>query len=122
MDKTALRAATLGTKKDFRKSIVPINGVDFEVRQLSVKGRRDLLEKAYNSETSKLDTQEYLVWSVIKTTFVPGTDELVYSDADYESLVAEPTGSFVDKLGEASSKLLNVEEGKDTPASSETSS
>lgn len=113
MDKSTLRSITLGAAKKFRTSVVSIDGNDFEVRQLSVKGRRDLLEKAYNSETGKLDTQEYLVWSVIKSTFVPGTDELVYSDADYESLVAMPTGGFVDKLGEAASKLLNVDEGKD---------
>lgn len=102
-----LRSKTVGAAKNFRKQIETVDGEDFEVRQLSVRDRMDVYNKA--TKNSVLDPLQFQIWAVISTVFVPGTDERVFEDTDYESLVKQPTGSFVDKLSEVAVSMLGSE-------------
>jgi len=105
--KNDLRSLTVGGKKNFRKKVVEIDEAKFEVRQLSVGDRQKIYDKS--SKGDKISSSDFLVWSVIYCTFVPGTEEKVFDDADYESLMAQPSDSFVDKLGQAAGELLDTE-------------
>jgi hypothetical protein len=113
----ALRAKTVGSAKQFRSEIVTVGGEEIEVRQLSVRDRLDV----YNRSTKNgvLDPLQFQIWAVISTAFVPGTNERLFEDGDYDSLVDQPTGNFIDKLSEAAINMLNVE-GKPTNGSAET--
>jgi hypothetical protein len=113
----ALRAATVGAKKQFRTKIEVINGEEFEVRQLSVKDRMDVYNKA--TKNGVLDPLQFQIWAVISTVYVPGTNEKLYDETDYEGLVTQPTGGFLDQLSEAAVAMLNPEE-KPTKDSVET--
>ena len=71
-----------------------------------------------NCERSALQSQvtvfhliclSFLVWSVIHNTYVPNTDELVFDELDYDSLVDNPTGGFVDEFSEVAARLVNVD-------------
>jgi starvation-inducible outer membrane lipoprotein len=113
----ALRSKTVGAPKNFRSKVVTVDGDDFEVRQLSVRGRLDV----YNRSTKNgiLDPLQFQIWAVIATCYVPGTAEKVFDDTDYDLLVDQPTGSFVDKLSEAAIEMLGTE-AKPTNDSAET--
>jgi hypothetical protein len=102
-----LRAKSVGAAKRFRKEVVTVDGDDFEVRQLSVRDRMDVYNRA--TKNGVLDPLQFQIWAVISTVYVPGTDERVFEDTDYESLVKQPTGSFVDKLSEAAVNMLGAE-------------
>ena len=109
-----LRALTVGAKKNFRTEKVDIEGAEFEVRQPSVKARDALMEKCTDKE-GKLKMSEFLSWGIILNTYKPGTDEKVFSDADYKSIIEQPAGGWVDKLGNTAARLLNVQEDEDSP-------
>jgi hypothetical protein len=42
-------------------------------------------------------------------TFVPGTNELVFCDEDYDALVSMPAGSVIDELSQTAAEFCNVE-------------
>ena len=111
INRDTLRQATLGAKKHFRKEIVEFNGQEFEIRQPTIKSRSELRAKCttVTKDGVSFDTFEFLVWSVIQNTYVPNTDERVFDDTDYNVLVENPTGGFMDKFSEIASKLLNVD-------------
>lgn len=104
-----LRKATLGAKTSFRKEIVEFNGNKFEIRQPSIKSRAELNERCnIGSNADSPDIFNFLVWAVIKNTYVPDTDINVFDEADYDALVENPTGGFMDTFGEIASNLMNV--------------
>ena len=105
----AIRKATLGTTAKFKSEKVKFNGVEVEIRQPSVKGRKELFHRCMD-EAGRVDTMEFLTWGVIYNTYVPGTDELVFEDSDYDALVSRPSGGFLDKFGEVAARLMNEEE------------
>lgn len=102
-----LRSKTVGGAKKFRSKIVTVDGEDIEVRQLSVRDRLDV----YNRSTKNgvLDPLQFQIWSIIATCYVPDTREKLFDDADYDSLMEQPTGGFVDQLSEAAIDMLNAE-------------
>lgn len=110
-NRDTLRQATLGAKKTFRSEIVEFEGSSFEIRQPTIKARAELRAKCTSTKNEGVafDMFEFLVWAVIHNTFVPGTDERVFDDTDYDSLVKSPTGGFVDEFSEVAAKLINVE-------------
>lgn len=102
-----LRSKTVGKAKNFRSKIETIDGDEYEVRQLSVKDRMTVYNKA--TKNGVLDPLQFQIWAVISTCFVPGTNEKLFDDTDYESLINQPTGGFLDQLSEAAVLMLNPE-------------
>jgi hypothetical protein len=102
-----IRSKTVGAPKHFKKNVVKVEDVEVEVRQMSVKDRLDIFNKASNGEGG-VDPLKFQLWSVIYSCYVPGTNERIYEEYDYDSLVSVPTGSFVDILASEATKLMNV--------------
>lgn len=106
------KAATSGKHRQFKKKIVKFNGEEFEVRQPSNAIRSQILAKSKiisRDQTEEIDIGAMQVWGVIQLTYVPGTDERVFEEADYETLANEPTGGIVDTLSPVITEFLNVE-------------
>lgn len=108
--KTKLRKLTLGATQKFKTTTVIVEGSPFEVRQPSLKQRSALRKKCTVVTDGGIEFNlfEFLIWAVIFHTYVPGTEELVFSEEDYEALVSMPAGGWFDELSEAASKLFNV--------------
>ena len=114
-----IRAATVGANKVFTKKIVEYNGVKIEIRQPSIGGRADIMRKCKTTfkdregnEKETFDMWEFLTMAVIYCSYVPGTEERVFDDHDYESILASPTGSFIDEFSTELIAILNVDEDK----------
>lgn len=109
-----IRSATLGKKDQFRTETVEVNGVQVALKQPSV-GEREEIFAAIRDEQGNLDHVKLLTWGVVKLAYVPGENQRVFDDMDYDELVKHPTNSWVDKLGESVLNVLNVEadEGND---------
>ena len=118
----ALRNSTLGERNVFKSKLIKYNGSEFELRQPSIKARNTLQRDCTTFSKGEADFNpfEYLVWAVIRNTYIPGTDELVFEEADYDTLVAKPPGGFMDLFGEEISLLMNVDVGAKKKSSSET--
>lgn len=106
--KDMIRAKTLGAKVTFRSTVFEYEGVEVEFRQPSLKGRKILLDRAKNA-SGEMDMTDFIVWAVICNTYVPGTNELVFEDSDYDMMVNTPAGSFVEQFGQEIANLMNVE-------------
>ena len=106
-----LRAATIGKKPEFFSRKVQHDGHTFEIRQPSIRARKELRTRctSIDEEGVKFDMFEFLVWAVIKNTYVPGTNELVFEDADYDTMLENPTGGFMDSFSEVAAEIVNVE-------------
>ncbi len=111
--KNKLRNATIGKPPKFRSEIITIEGEEFEIRQPSMETKAELMRKSkLRFGTSEQDQMERIdilalqVWSVIYCTYVPDTDEKVFSAADFDALKAMPTGSFVDKISGLTTQLM----------------
>jgi len=113
-DRDSLRQAIFSGAPQFRSERVEIKGVTVEVRQPSIRMRRELFNQCMDGN-GNLDANEFLILSVLKSTFVPGTnDEHMFDEADYETIMNQPTGSWVDDLVEAMGRLTSPEsQGKD---------
>lgn len=115
-----IRSATLGQKKSFQSKTVESNGVKAEVRQPTVKRRKEILN-AVTDESGNVDGGDLVVWAAIHCTFEPDSDEKVFSEEDFDAFMEQPTGSFVDDFGQAALELMNVSgEGKNFENSDET--
>lgn len=128
MSKAKLRALTLGTKREFKKEIVEIDNVKFELRQPTIKQRGEIQNKSMklnlsaDSEESKatFDMFTFLLCAVIELTYVPGTDEQVFSEEDIPTMQDMPAGSWFDTLSQTASTLCNVKENDVKKLSEET--
>jgi hypothetical protein len=107
-----LRALTVGAPKQFKTKLVQVGDAQFEVRQPSIKSRSDIFKaaKAWGGDKDKLDVAVLQVEAVIRCTFEPGSTTLVFEEADRQSLLEQPSGSFVDELSAAALAMLNVDE------------
>lgn len=97
----ALRAATVGQRVEYRTKKVEVNGSTFELRELSEKKRRNVINRAKakasqsvddGSVSVTMDVAELRVWLVIEMCYVPDTNTSVFSVADYDTLMSQPTG------------------------------
>ena len=122
MNKEKLRAFTLGARKNFKKVQVElkIDGATefFELRQPTIGQRGEIRSKSMKFNTSeeeevKFDMFGFLICAVVELTYVPGTDERVFSDEDYEALKGMPAGGWFDKLTKEASALCNVQENSE---------
>lgn len=124
-NRSQLRSAIF-TAKPFRSKIVTdeATGTQYEVRQPSIRDRAAIRSQAFSTrdgETS-FDPFEFILRAAIHCTYVPGTDEKVFDDADYDDIVAMPAGGIIDELSSAASALCNVESGDTKKPSNPTAS
>lgn len=105
-----LRAKTVGAKKQFRTETVTIGGEAFEVRQPSVAERARILKQAkvQTGDADRMDMAELQIWAAILLTYVPGTEDHVFEDADYAALAAQPANGFVDEISRVAMRLMNA--------------
>lgn len=104
-----LRSKILGKAPVFKSEIVEYDGCKYEVRQPSVRSRKNLFEKCMDEE-GRVKTGDFLTYGVIYNTYVPGTNDLVFEETDYDVLMNQPSGGILDKLGAVASTLLNTED------------
>lgn len=102
-----IRTATVGAKKRYSSEIVDFNEVQIEVRQLSISDRKDYMSKAIDTKTQVADILKLQVHSVIASSYVPGTDEKVFEDTDYDVISDCISGGYADVLWEAIQRLSN---------------
>lgn len=124
MSRDKLRSATVGGKKTLKKEIVTVNGEKFEVRQITVGDRKKLVERATSivDGNPRINFVEWNLWQVILATFVPGTEERVFEDADYDELISHPAGGFIDELSTALDRLNSVNQEEVAKNSAQTQS
>ena len=106
-----IRAATLGKSKKLESRTITIDGQQVELRQPTVKIRNQLLRYAATPECD-VDFNDFLLRAVIQCAYVPGTNERVYEDEDYDVLAERPTNDFVDEFSETIMGLMNVTPGE----------
>lgn len=105
--KDQIRSATLGAKNSFRNIIVDFNGIKIEVRQLSLFARRNYMQQAMDSENKNVDLLKLQVYAIIASCYVPGENEKVFEDTDYDAISDSVTGGYADKIWEAVQELSN---------------
>lgn len=105
MSRDTIRAAALGESKQ-RSEIVRWRDVEIEVRQPTV-GQRSAILKAGGDRESP-DMGRMLAVATVRCSFVPGSGERVFDDADVDALLDQPCGGSADELGSAVLRLLNV--------------
>ena len=113
--KDKIRAATVGKPKTFKSEIVSFEGVNIEVRQLSLAARRDYmtasLDKVTDSkgkETQQANLLKLQVNAVIASSYVPGEDTLIFDETDFNSIKDSVTGGYADAIWEAVQRLSNI--------------
>lgn len=113
---SALRSATVGAPANLLRKSVEVLGQSFEVRQPTVTERTDIMRRADairmgpdGKPEMGRDFGMLLIHATIACTFIPGTDEKVFSIHDLDVMKNAPTGSYVDILGKAALELINVE-------------
>lgn len=104
----SLRDAVLGKAATFKTKEVEVDGNTFVMKQLSVKGRKEVLSKATKNDS--LDPYEFFIWATIYCTH-DTEGKRVFEPSDYEALIEFPSGGLIDTLGAAASSLLNGDEG-----------
>lgn len=105
-----LRAATVGKAKDRLTTKIVIDGYELEVRQPTVRKRSAIVNSGQSE--GRTDMGQILASAIIECVYDPVSGEPVYDEADRESLLEQPTGSFVDTLGNEVLRLMNVEAPK----------
>lgn len=113
--KTKLRSLTIGSERKVKTETYEYAGQKFEVRQPNLRERSDIRRKATQMEGEQIEFNlfEFMIWAVIKQTYVPESEERVFEDEDYKDLCDIPAGGWFDELAEIASGLCNVEtEGK----------
>lgn len=82
-----------------------------EVRRPSVSGRGSIMKaaKAASGDRDKLELAELQIEAVLRCSYEPGTDVLVFDEPDRKDLRVRPVGGWVDDLAEAALELLNID-------------
>ncbi len=107
--RSKLRSLTVAAKKNFKNEIVDWEGEKFEIRQPSVGTRGEIMQRARESEESvSFNVGAMQIWMVIYCTYIPGTNELVFTEEDYANLNEHPTGTFLDKFVGVATRLVNM--------------
>lgn len=90
-----------------KAKIVTYNGVEIEVRQPSLKSV---------IEGNDGDNKQATVRMLIENCFVPGTEEKIFEDTDYDSLLAMPFSSEWVAMSEAITELTGLKKEVDKQA------
>ena len=91
-----LRSLTVGSPKKFKSELVSFGGEDFEVRQPSISTLRTIAEKA--EREGSVGMIDLGLWGMILCTYVPGTNNLVFDEIDYDEIISHPKSKFIELL------------------------
>lgn len=91
-----LRAKFLADK--VKKVTVTIDGMDIEVRQMSVGQMLDTI--------SEDDRKKQMARYIVDCCFVPGTDEKIFEEEDLEVLMGMPAGGYYSQIMEQINKQM----------------
>ena len=103
-----IRAKTVGAAKIFKSKIVYYEGIEVEVKEPSVDGWGEILQHAHKD--GEISIKEFLIWSVICCSYVPGTDERVFEVEDYDSLNGHPKSGFIGEFSDIANEMMAVDE------------
>lgn len=107
-----IRSLTVGSKKHFKRksfTLVTSEGdIEVEFREPSRKERATITNKSKDKK-GEIDNEVYIINFVIALTFVPGTNERVFEDADLESFLESPVSGFVEQFGEQIIDLIRTD-------------
>lgn len=105
----SIRDLTLGAKSKFRTKEIEYEGTKVQFRQLSLRERKELLERSKGTD-GEIDNTKLQVNAVIAMTVDPVTDKKVFTKADFDTMMDAPTGGYVDTFVEAAMSLWGAEE------------
>lgn len=108
--KDDIRKITVGSKIEYKTKEFDYNGHKVVFKQPTQKTRRDIIEKSTN-DNGNIDSVSLQVWSVIYLTYDEEGNK-VFSDADFDVFMQQPSGSFVDKFAEEAMDLLGNQENQ----------
>jgi len=101
--KDDIRKLTVGSKTEYKTTEITFEGQKVMFKQPSLRQRKDLIEKSVVNK--EIDGVAMQVWAVIFLTH-DSEGNRVFDEADYDSLMNKPAGSFVDTFSEHALKLL----------------
>ncbi|HOR28362.1 MAG TPA: hypothetical protein PLG73_10110 [Candidatus Sumerlaeota bacterium] len=101
-----IRSATVGASKVFPSEQATACGQNIEIRQPTLAGRDQIYEKAKDAKGT-FQGARLAAAALIGMCYVPRTDERVFDDADFDTLVAMPAGGWADDLGNRCIRLMN---------------
>ena len=107
-----LRDKVLAADPSYRKAHFKFDGVEYEVREMSLSQTRDLDTRAKDKK-GRVDPYRAMVLATITSVFVPGTDEHAFEPGDESALMRLPSNSgFFAAFGKALEQLkpASVEE------------
>ena len=102
-----IRARTVGAKNQFKSELVDYFDVQIEVRQVDISSRSEYINSAIDKNRNA-NTLKLQINAVIASCFVPGTDEKVFEDTDYDVISESISGGYCDKLYETVQNLSNL--------------
>lgn len=98
-----LRKITVGSKNEYKTLEMDYEGEKVVFKQPSLRQRKDLIERSViNKEVDGVALQ---AWSVIYLTYDTEGNR-VFDDADFDTFMNKPSGSFVDVFAEKAMSLL----------------
>ncbi|MFW5903055.1 MAG: hypothetical protein ACOCTT_04155 [archaeon] len=117
--KNKLREITVGKSPEFKSEIVEIDGQEFEMREPSVGTRGKIISGSgisfsQDGVDNDMNISQMQILVVVYCTYVPDTDEQVFSEKDIPMLLEQPAGSFVDKLAQVGMRLMNQQDEGDS--------
>ena len=90
-----LRELTIGRKRTPTRKILRFKAQEYEIRSPTV-GERNKIQQKATSEDGRFNEQKFIVAAIIELTYVPKTEEKVFSDADWDVMMNCDVGSYVD--------------------------
>jgi hypothetical protein len=110
-----IRAKTVGAKKHFKEIEFDFDGEKVFFRQPTRGQFRDIQKLSVREDG--FDFTAYQVWSVIRLTY-DTKGERVFSDADFDGFMDEPTGGWLDEFSEkAMAAIAGNKDPKSQPES-----
>src|SRR5690242_12353519 len=102
------RAKLLGKERGVTREPITFEGDSYDIVQLTVGKRREMIDSVRNPETGEPEALALQVMIVIWCTFVPGTSERIFDNADLATLNEQPCGGFVDQFSEVAMRINNI--------------
>jgi hypothetical protein len=125
----AIRSAVLSSPRSFRKKTLTVFGEQIEVREPTVGSRAEITKRAIHIErvvdngdadlSTTIDQLKWNLYAIIFCCYVPGTDEHVFEDTDFDALSGRPVGDLVE-LEDTVRELMNIEKDAEKKSSRQT--